>query len=406
MESPSTLAGIALLCDREGRIRRLIQDDFGLSGILIPGRLFTTLVARSQLPSALDFLVAAGSQDPIYDWALALSTPEEELTLYFSAQSWGADILITGVGSARHTHRFILQIMQDIGEPKPIPGDGQVSFPSTPTIRYSDHTILDELSRLNNELTNLQRSLAKKNAELAELNELKNQFFGMAAHDLRGSLWVIQLYCQILLRETESLLNKEQKEFLETIRTTAESMSNIVSDYLDISALESGRVALRRKTEDLIALARQSFKLNLVSAEDKHLKVKLDLDAAALPVSLDAGKILQVMNNLISNAIKYSPPNACIEIHVRHPGPEKVVFSVQDQGPGIPSDKRESIFEPFQREDSGGETREKSWGLGLAIVKRIVEAHGGIVSVEGREGSGAIFSVSLPMDPEKPLKTG
>jgi signal transduction histidine kinase len=183
-------------------------------------------------------------------------------------------------------------------------------------------------------------------------------------------------------------------------------MSNIVSDYLDISALESGRVALRRKTEDLIALARQSFKLNLVSAEDKHLKVKLDLDAAALPVSLDAGKILQVMNNLISNAIKYSPPNACIEIHVRHPGPEKVVFSVQDQGPGIPSDKRESIFEPFQREDSGGEIREKSWGLGLAIVKRIVEAHGGIVSVEGSEGSGSIFSVSLPMDPEKPLKTG
>jgi signal transduction histidine kinase len=360
-------------------------------------------VGRSQLQAALDFMVAVRSRDVVSDRPLTLTTPDEELTLYFNARSWNDDILIMGVRDPSHAPMFARQISKELAPSLPPPEDWQAPPASIPTGRLSDVSTLDEYTRLNNELANLQRALAKKNAELTELNELKNQFLGMAAHDLRGSLWVIQLYCKILLQETALLLNSEQKEYLKTIRTTSEFMSKIVSDYLDITALESGRVVLHRRPEDLISIIEKSLKLNRIAADNKRLHLKLITEAAAVPIPLDAGKMLQVMNNLLSNAIKYSPPDTLIEIHVRHPSPERAMISVSDRGPGIPPDLRESIFEPFRRRDAESRPQKDSWGLGLAIVKKVIEAHGGIISVENREGSGSIFSVALPMDPEKPV---
>lgn len=257
-----------------------------------------------------------------------------------------------------------------------------------------DSHLYEELSRLNNELATAQRELARKNAELARLNEQKNQFLGFASHDLRNPLEVILTYSEFLLEDAASSLVPEQIEFIHTIRASSEQMLRLVEELLDVSRIEAGRLELDLALVDLGALVRKNVGRNRVLAAKKGIEIHLDAAAGDLPpLRLDAGKIEQVLDNLIGNAVKFSPPESPVEVRVAREE-EWVVLAVEDHGPGIPTELLGRLFEPFSR---GSVRSTKGAGLGLTIVKRIVTGHGGEIRVESQPGRGATFQVCLPL---------
>lgn len=260
-----------------------------------------------------------------------------------------------------------------------------------------DAFLYDELSRVNNELATAQRELAKKNAELTRLNELKNQFLGFASHDLRNPLEVILTYSGFLLEDAAPVLNPEQIEFIQVIRSSSGQMLRLVEELLDVTRIEAGRLALELAPVDLGALVRSQVGRSRVLAAKKGIEIDLET-AGDLPVlSLDAGKIEQVLDNLIGNAVKFSPPDSLVEVRVvleKGREADRVVISVRDQGPGIPADLLDRLFEPFARGRSRGT---QGAGLGLAIVKSILAGHGGDIRVESEPGQGAVFHARLPL---------
>lgn len=262
-----------------------------------------------------------------------------------------------------------------------------------------ERRLFEDLSRLNNDLATAQRELAKKNAELARLNDLKNQFLGIAAHDLRNPLEVILTYSQFLLDDS-SCLPPEHLELVRTVQTSSAFMLALVNDLLDISKIESGRLELDLSRVDLAELAGRNVALNRVLAEKKGTEIVFRPEGELPRMLLDAAKIEQVLSNLIGNAVKFSPPGSTVEVRLTSRD-EWAVLSVADQGEGLPlheADQMEKLFRPFERTRVRSTGGEKSTGLGLAIVKSIVTGHRGEIRVESEPGQGTTFHVLLPRD--------
>jgi two-component system, OmpR family, sensor kinase len=235
--------------------------------------------------------------------------------------------------------------------------------------------------------------------ELEALNAKKNEFLGIAAHDLRNPASIIQVYADMLLNMLNDNLSEKQLDFLQTIYRVSEFMNKLLEDVLDISAIESGTLMLDRKIIAYDTLVQQNLHLNRVLAAQKQITLQVDC-APTLPlISCDPQKIEQVLNNLISNAIKYSHPHTTISVRVFQRAAE-LITQVQDQGQGIPADELSQIFNTFYRASVRATHGEKSTGLGLAIVKRIVEGHGGMIGVQSEVGQGTTFYFHLPISPE------
>lgn len=256
----------------------------------------------------------------------------------------------------------------------------------------------DELSRLNNQLATAQRELAKKNAELARLNDQKNQFLGIAAHDLRNPLDVILTYSRFLLEDAGETLDPKHTRFIHTIRSSSSFMLNLVEDFLDISKIEAGRLDLNLARADLAALVRRNVELNRVLAEKKKIEIGLEEEGGEISMVFDPAKIEQVLNNLIGNAVKFSPLGRRVLVRLAGDG-DGAAVTVRDQGPGIPEGELDKLFRPFEKTSVRSTGGEQGAGLGLAIVKNIVTGHGGEIRVESTVGEGAAFHVSLPGRP-------
>lgn len=270
---------------------------------------------------------------------------------------------------------------------------------------HRDKASFDELSRVNNEFANLQRDMAKKNAELAKLNAIKNRLLGIVAHDLRTPLGVIMSYAYFLESDTPQTLDDRQREFVSTIKRTSEFMLNMVTDLLDVTAIEGGSVTLNRQPADLVELIRGNVKLNGVLSARKGIAIDLEAPSSLPEVAFDRGKIEQVLNNLISNAVKFSHPDR--PAHVSITASDGVVtVAVRDQGQGIPEADLPKLFKPFSKTSVQSTAGEPSTGLGLAIVRNIIEGHGGRIWVESEVGHGSTFSFTLPLTATSPAAVG
>ncbi len=259
-----------------------------------------------------------------------------------------------------------------------------------------------ELIKLNNQLSALTRDLQKKNHELEELNQLKNQFLGMAAHDLRKPVGAILNYSEFLIDETGNDLNEEHFGFLKTIHSSTDLMLQVIDDFLDIAIIEAGRLELDKQMTDISVPIEKSVELNSLPARTKGVKLSVVFDEQACPVMMDHLKIEQVLNNLISNAIEHSPPGSEVKIRTSSDS-EFVQIAVKDAGHGITHEDRAALFKPFARGSTRKAHGEKSTGLGLSISKKIVEAHWGKIWTEDAEGSGAVFALSLPINQSEKL---
>lgn len=252
------------------------------------------------------------------------------------------------------------------------------------------------LLELNRDLNNLTRELQKKNAELKKLNDLKNHFMGIAAHDLRNPVGIIMGYSDFLLDELSGELSVDQRNMLNTIQKTSEFMLHLLNELLDITAIESGKLRLELKRQDLLLLVRKNAALNALIAAKKNISIRVDSFEEIPEVWIDSNKLEQVMNNLISNAIKFSQPGTAVAVKVFLSG-NHITIGVADQGVGIPADEIDQLFKPFQKISTRSTAGEKSTGLGLSIVRNIIMGHQGKIWVDSKVGVGSTFYFSLPL---------
>jgi two-component system, OmpR family, sensor kinase len=256
---------------------------------------------------------------------------------------------------------------------------------------------LNELSQVNNELANLQREMARKNVELERLNLQKNRLLGIAAHDLRTPLAGIHSYSEFLETEAWDVLSAEQREFIVAIKELSEFTLAMVTDVLDVAAIEAGKLELNRQPTDLTELVRRSVTLNGHLAARKKIAVELAPFSGIPTVPVDARKMEQVLNNLIGNAVKFSHPDTVVQVRLTRAG-GLITVAVQDHGQGIPAAEVDKLFKPFSKTSVRSTAGERSTGLGLAIVRSIVEGHGGRLSLESTVGLGSTFTFTLPED--------
>jgi len=241
--------------------------------------------------------------------------------------------------------------------------------------------------------------LEATNEELRRLNHLKSRFLAVAAHDLKNPMTTILLLVDQLTEagEESTSIGTKRKQ-LHRIRESMQKMLGIIEALLDSAAAETGQFELHLQPIDLSALTREVVEENRVYAESKGISLHCDLPPEEpLVAQVDPARIRDVMDNLINNAIKFSPASKSIWVSLEGKG-KKVLFRVKDQGPGLTEEDKRLVFGLYQRLSAKPTGSEFSTGLGLSIVKQRVELHGGRVWVDSRHGEGATFHVELPTD--------
>lgn len=238
--------------------------------------------------------------------------------------------------------------------------------------------------------------LNKMNEELRVLNEEKNKVLGVAAHDLRSPIAKIFQTADLLTDASVSVPLQKQKRFLEIIKSTCTYMLSLLDKTLDLSKIESGQLVLKKQEVNYIDFIKDAISNNISFAEKKGIQIVLDTYVKEVLVHIDPEYINQVVDNLLSNSIKYSYTNTKIVIRVSTSG-DQIVTEVIDEGVGIREDDLERIFLPFQTSDSEPTDGETSTGLGLAIVKRIVDEHQGKIEIRSQKKRGTTVIFELPL---------
>jgi PAS domain S-box-containing protein len=257
----------------------------------------------------------------------------------------------------------------------------------------------DVTERVENQrrLIKLKENLKTRNEQLETLNKTKNELLGMAAHDLRNPLSGIVGYCQILLDELTGPVDKQQRPLIERILKSSQFMSKMVNDLPDLAKIESGKLDLEIKKLNLAQLVEDVLELQYPRAAGKEIELAFTSSGQmGITVELDENKISQVIDNLISNAIKFSKPKSRVEIHLQQ-NSKTVLLSVKDNGEGIAKKEMHHLFKPFSKTSTQSTAGEKSTGLGLAICKRITDGHGGRIWAESKLRKGTTFFVELPI---------
>ena len=283
---------------------------------------------------------------------------------------------------------------------------GFLFFSSAQPHAYS-HEHVDTFMQIADQLSvilekgNLVSQLAAKkdeieltNAELRRANELKNTFLGIATHDLRGPIGNIRMIADLLLDDEINLTESERAGLIHDIGVQSTHMLTLLNDLLDVTRIESGKLELRFEAFSLRPFLEDLANRHAMMATPKGTKVLL----GAFPdmkITADPVRVRQVIDNLISNAIKYSPPGSTVTLSVEAVR-DGCRISVQDEGPGITDEDRKKLFKDFAKLSAKPTGGEKSIGLGLAISRRIVEAHGGRIGVDSDPGNGATFWFIIP----------
>jgi signal transduction histidine kinase len=235
-------------------------------------------------------------------------------------------------------------------------------------------------------------------AQLSKANEAKNRLLGMAAHDLRNPLASIRGLAEFLRDGTVGPLSVNQLDLVNTIHEASQSMLILVNELLDTAVIEAGELRIRPEVCALGELIEKSILLNNINAAQKNTRIVLLPGSLPPQARLDAQKMRQVLDNLLSNAAKFSPSGSIITVQTATEGTNYTI-SVRDQGPGVPEAERHHLFQDFGRTSVLPTAGESSTGLGLAICRKIVEAHRGHIGAENLPGGGCNFHITLPINP-------
>ncbi|MBL6964634.1 MAG: HAMP domain-containing histidine kinase [Bacteroidetes bacterium] len=230
------------------------------------------------------------------------------------------------------------------------------------------------------------------------LNEEKNKFISIAAHDIRSPLGVIYSFSDLLIENYKEKLHPEIIEILDIIKKTSSNSLKVLENLLDISKIESGIVILKFKTQDYISFVKHQISINHLLAQNKEIVIILKSQKDKLAVDFDEYYLSEVINNLLSNAIKYSNRNTEITVKIAVLKNNQVKTEVIDNGIGIPETEQQNLFKYFQTTSSRPTEGEKSTGLGLAITKQIITLHNGTIGLVSSQNHGSNFFFQIPIN--------
>jgi len=391
----------AMHCGIDGSLQSVIRDDSGLLRDIEPGRMFPSFVDKLCMGEALDFLLEIRKNGASFDHEFSIPSADGVALVHCIGAKLGEHLLIAGSGR----REGILELYEDLIRMSNEQGthirelekklSRYANLPVDSTRQHTDDLLFSDVTRLNNELVSAQRELARKNTELSRTDEIKNRFLGMASHDLRAPLAVVVAYSDTMLDSTEPALAPAFTAYVQRIRSSAMFMSELVDDLLDTAAIESGRLKLDPYPHDMVELVHSCVETGRLQANKRGVKISVAVPEQKLVAVVDDVRIAQALNNLISNAVKFSRSGATVAISLASSG-EDVVLRVEDHGSGIPADMLEKIFSPFGTPTIRGPSGEKCTGLGLLISRRVAEAHRGTLDLTSESGRGTIATITIP----------
>jgi signal transduction histidine kinase len=256
---------------------------------------------------------------------------------------------------------------------------------------------LSETAALGAAFNEMADELQRRAGERDRLDRMKDEFVLTASHELRSPLTSVQGFAELLMLEREQLSPK-QIETVEIIIDNTRHLVRLLNDLLDLARSDAGRLTIKPVPTDAASLIEDAVRTMRGQTEAAGQTLSEGVEEGLPPVRVDPDRIRQVLVNLLTNAHEYSPERASIRVAAARNGAE-LEISVKDDGPGIPPDQLEHIFERFTRGDAGLTQRVGGTGLGLAISKSLVELHGGTLGAESAPGRGSTFRLRLPMEP-------
>jgi signal transduction histidine kinase len=246
-------------------------------------------------------------------------------------------------------------------------------------------------------------SIIRQVEEIAKLNKLKTEFVSVASHQLRTPLSAIRWEAELMLTKLNKGLNEKQKKSIESMNLLATRMTRLVNDLLDVTRIDQGRLMLKKEKVNMVELAGEVVTELLSLVKEKNLKIAFKNNSKSkinnnksLNVLSDRERLKLVMENLFSNSIKYTKSGGKIEIDVDK-SRGFIIFSICDNGVGIPKEQQAQVFSKFFRSDNVVKYQTEGTGLGLYIAKNIIEQSGGRIWFQSREDTGSVFNFSLPM---------
>lgn len=276
------------------------------------------------------------------------------------------------------------------------------------TILKAEHNYQQQIANLQMQLSgkvNMLEGMVEKlrlsNQELNRLNDIRAKFMSIAAHDLRQPLSAIQGFTSVLMMDRNTTANTAggtgDQIVLNNILKATDNMNMLMADLIDISRIESGQFSMDKQSFSFNALLTDVVSLQNVGAQKKGIYLQTCQYPTDVTITADRFRISQVINNLLGNAIKFSPQGGRIEARFYVDG-EQLVFKLTDNGPGVLHSEKEKIFQKFHQSDVDRTAKKQGWGLGLSIAQEIIEAHGGEIGVESAGiGQGSTFWFTLPL---------
>ncbi len=225
---------------------------------------------------------------------------------------------------------------------------------------------------------------------LRALDEMKNTFLEAVSHDLRTPLTSILGSALTLEQSADTLSRDDARDLIHRVASNARKLERLLADLLDLDRLQRGIIAPQRRPTDIGALVHQ-----VVTETDLLSGRAVEIDAPSFVISVDGAKVERIVENLVANAGRHTPEDSSLWVRVE-PGDDGVTIVVEDEGPGVPPDLREAVFEPFRQGPAKESIHSPGVGVGLSLVARFAELHGGRAWVEERPGGGASFRVFLP----------
>jgi signal transduction histidine kinase len=242
----------------------------------------------------------------------------------------------------------------------------------------------------------IEKHLVESKVAAEEANRAKSEFLANMSHELRTPLNSIIGFSNILKDKKHGDLNENQTRYISNVLKSGKHLLKLINDILDLSKIEAGKMGYEPENMNLTETVDEVVTLMQPMANKKDIELTSNIESEDIEIFADKVKFKQIMYNILSNAIKFTPQKGKVTITSQLVG-DNIEISISDNGIGIPDEKFQSIFDPFKQVDSSSTRKYGGTGLGLAIVNRYVKMHGGSIRVESEPGMGTTFTLAIPV---------
>ena len=267
-----------------------------------------------------------------------------------------------------------------------------------------EHMADQERKRYEREIHEKNAALEKANRELKKLDQLKSDFVSSVSHDIRTPLSSVQESIALILDGIVDPSEAKGKHILEIAKKSLVRLTTMINDLLDFSKLEAGKMRLHIEPCDVRVLVDEVLGALKSLSDKKKIKFNFEPSQEFPKVACDAERIIQVLTNLVANAIKFTPESGSVTVRMEQVPDEHIHITVADTGIGIQKENLDRIFERFEQVKGASPAGEKGTGLGLAICQELVKLHGGEIWAESEPGKGSRFTISLPTRQKLPVE--